>query len=509
MARVLRQSAGFAFFTAISRILGLLRDIAIAIVFGASGLTDAFLIAFRIPNVFRSLFAEGAFSQALVPLLIEYKTQHGVVAMEAFAAQVLLRLILVLSVLVVVIWFAAPVLALILAPGFSSDNAQFTTVITLLRLTFPYLLFISVAAFCAAWLNTWNRFAAPAVTPILLNLTLIAAAWGAWYFATGTIIYLGWGVLIAGILQCLFLFAFIVPLGFRPVLRWRRHPAIGRMLRLMFPTLISASATKLALLLDNILASFLAAGSVSWLYFSSRLIDLPAGMFGVAIGTVILPRLSRMNPELEAADYRRIIDWGLHSVLLIAIPSAAALFLLAEPIITTLFQHRAFTSENVLPTAQALRAYCIGLPFYMLARILTNAYFARFDARTPMHFAMVSILLNIILSVALIGVLAHVGLALGTVVGGVLNAILLYLTLCWRGWVVCDWRRWCVQLSRILGATVAMLWLLGHALDYIGSWNQFSLFGQMAYLSLLCFGGGAVYLGILWLGGLRRHHIDP
>src|ERR1051326_9163224 len=326
--------------TLVSRILGYARDFIIARAFGASLLTDAFFVAFRIPNLLRRLFAEGAFSQAFVPVLAEHKNRETPEANRTLIDGAATALLLALVLAAVVGIVAAPLIVWVSAPGFAKDPAKFGLTVTMLRITFPYIAFISLVAFSAGVLNTWNRFSIPAITPALLNVAFIA---GAAFFAghfDPPVLVLAWAVFAGGVLQLALQVPVLYRMGLLP--RWRldlSHPGVRRILKLMAPAAFGVSLSQLSLPLNTIFASFLVSGSVSWLYYADRLMEFPAGMLGVALGTILLPSLSKYYASSSREDYSKLLDWGLRITLLLAAPAAVALALLAVPLVTTLFQY--------------------------------------------------------------------------------------------------------------------------------------------------------------------------
>lgn len=416
--------------TFVSRILGFIRDMVIAHVFGADAYVDAFLVAFKLPNFMRRLFAEGAFSQAFIPVLSEVQTTKSADETRHFIGQVagtLGGILLAITVLAILI---SPLLIMLSAPGFSDDPIRFGLTSDMLRITFPYLLFISLTALCGAVLNCFGYFAAPAFTPVLLNLSLLTAAlWVAPQFDV-PIKALAFGVLIAGVLQFLFQWPFLwrAGLGFKPRFAWR-DPEVQRVVRLMVPALFGVSVAQINLYMDTLFATFLQAGSVSWLYFSLQLVNFPLGVFGVAIATVITPKLSRQVAEHNAKGYQKTIDWGIRMVLLLALPAAIGLLVLAKPLLITLFQYGRFDAFDVNMAALSLKAFALGLPGFMLVKVFTAGFYARQDIKTPVKIATFATLMNFILNLALIYPLAHLGLALSTTLASFANACGLFYLL--------------------------------------------------------------------------------
>lgn len=412
--------------TMISRILGFVRDMVIARFFGASAGADAFFVAFKIPNFFRRLFAEGAFSQAFVPVLAETKEKHGTEAVRHLVGAISYRLGLVLLVLTLFGVFGASLWMSVFAPGFRSDPEKFDLATSMLQLTFPYLMLISLVALSSALMNTYNRFAVPAFTPVWLNLVLIGAAIWLSPHLEQPVMALAWGVLLAGVVQLLFHLPFLWQMGLLPKPTRQSDPGVSEVKRLMLPALFGVSVAQINLLVDTILASFLVTGSVSWLYYSDRLMEFPLGVFGVALATVVLPGLSKKAANADWDGFKRDLDFALKLVALIALPAMLGLILLAQPLLVTLFFYGEFTAFDVLMSSQSLMAYALGLLGFILVKVLAPAFYARKDMKTPVKIAVAALLSNIVLNLLLIGPLAHVGLALATSLSAFLNAGLLY-----------------------------------------------------------------------------------
>ncbi|MFN2288401.1 MAG: murein biosynthesis integral membrane protein MurJ [Chromatocurvus sp.] len=510
---LLRSSAVVGSMTMLSRILGLVRDVVLAAFIGASANADAFFVAFKIPNFLRRLFAEGAFAQAFVPVLSDYREEGGQAAVRELIDRVAGVLGSALVVLTALTILAAPVVAAVFAPGFMRDPEKFALTANLIRVTFPYLLLISMTGLCGAILNSYGRFAVPAFTPVLLNLSLIGAATFAAPGFSEPAFALAWGVAFAGLIQLLFQLPFLYRLDLVPRPRWGlRHPGVRRILWLMVPALFGVSVSQINLLLDTVLASFLPTGSVSWLYYSDRLTELPLGVFGIAIATVILPSLSADQSAARPARFAQTLDWAVRGVLLIAVPATVALVMLAEPILVTLFQYGALSPHDVSMAAYSLRAYALGLCAYMLIKVLAPGFYARKDMMTPVSIGIRAMLANMVLNFAFVlpllfyANLGHVGLALATSVAAYLNAVLL-----WRGLLRDSIYRfssaWRAYIRRLLLATLAMfvvlLWLAAPTETWLGwSWARRSL-----ELALLCGAGAATYVVVHALTGTRLQHL--
>ena len=510
---LLRSSALVGSMTMISRVLGLLRDIVIAAFIGASANADAFFVAFKIPNFLRRLFAEGAFSQAFVPVLADYKEQGAHDAVQALVDRVAGVLGGTLLLLTLITVAASPIVAAIFAPGFVSQPEKFQLTADMIRITFPYLLLISMTGFCGAILNSYGRFAVPAFTPVFLNLSLIFAATVASPWFDEPVFALAWGVFFAGIIQLLFQLPSLYRLDLvpRPVFDGKDE-GVRRILKLMIPALFGVSVSQINLLLDTVLASFLPTGSVSWLYYSDRLAELPLGVFGIAIATVILPNLSAHRAAAREDQFASTLDWAMRSVLLIGLPATLALILLAEPILITLFQYGALTPTDVDMASLSLRAYSLGLIAFMLIKILAPGYYARKDTATPVKIGIIAMAANMVMNLAFVLRLlwyfnvGHVGLALATSASAWLNAGLLLRGLLKQG--VFTWQPgWGAYILRLFAATSAMtavVLLLGEGADV---WLDWSWQRRSLEILLVCGAGIAAYLLAHVLCGTRMRHL--
>ncbi len=490
-------------FTFLSRILGFVRDLVLAHAFGAGAATDAFFVAFKIPNFFRRLFAEGAFATAFVPVLSEYKEKRAFEDLKRFVDHIAGALGGVLLAITIIGVLFAPVIVMVFAPGFIGDADKQQLAGDMLRLTFPYLLFISLTAFCGAILNTYGKFGPPAIAPVLLNVCLIAAALWLAPQMERPVVALAWGVFIAGIIQFLFQLPFLAKLRLIPRFSIdRKDEGVKRVMWLMVPALFGVSVTQLNLLLDTLLASFLETGSISWLYYSDRLMEFPLGILGVALGTVILPNLSAKHASESTEGFSRTLDWALRWVLFLGLPSAVGLFVLAGPIIATLFQSDLFQPRDVEMAARSLMAYSLGLLSFIAIKVLAPGYFARQDTKTPVRIAIKAMTVNMVLNLILIFPLAHAGLALATTLSSSLNAWLLYRGLRNEG-IYQPAPGWWKHLLRALLACAAMaatlLWLAGD----LAAWTAMARLDKILTLLGLILAGGGVYLGVLFASGFR------
>lgn len=492
--------------TMISRILGFVRDAVIARAFGAGLYTDAFFVAFRLPNLLRRVFAEGAFSQAFVPILAEYRTQRGHAETRLLLDHVSALLALALFVVTLVGILAAPFIIYVTAPGFANVAHKFDVTVALLRVTFPYILFISLASLAGAILNSYGRFAIPAFTPTLLNVAFIAfALWLAPYFDP-PVMALGWAVFVGGILQLAFQLPHLARLGLLPRPRLvMGDPGVWRILKLMGPAIFGVSIGQISLLINTIFASFLVTGSVSWLYYADRLMEFPTGVLGVALGTILLPSLSRSHAEKSTEEYSRLLDWGLRLTLLLALPSALALAILAVPLIATLFQHGQFDAHDVRMSSQALMAYSAGLVGLILVKVLAPGFYARQDIRTPVRIGLITLGVTQLMNLAFIYPLRHAGLALAIGLGACVNAGLLYRRL--RSAEIFHpqpgWLRFAGQVGTALAVMGLVLWF---AMGSADSWLAGDAWKRALRLCVVVVLGAGAYFAVLALAGVRPRH---
>ncbi|MBT9568149.1 MAG: murein biosynthesis integral membrane protein MurJ [Thiobacillus sp.] len=500
---LLKALAAVSSMTLLSRVLGFVRDALVARVFGAGLLTDAFFVAFKIPNLLRRLFAEGAFSQAFVPILAEYKNRKGHDATQVLVNQVGTALTLVLVVVALLGVVGAPWVAYVSAPGFRAEPDKFALTVTLLRITFPYIIFISLVALAAGILNTHSKFSVPAFAPVLLNVAMIAATlWLAPYFDP-PILALGWGVALGGVLQLAWMLPHLLRINMLP--RPTRHindPGVHRILKLMAPATLGVSVAQISLLINTIFASFLETGSVSWLYYADRLMEFPAGMLGVALGTILLPSLAKHYADDNPADYSRLLDWGLRLTLLLAFPAAAALAVLAVPLITTLFHYGAFNAHDVTMTQRALVAYSLGLVGLILVKVLAPGFYARQNIRTPVKVAVFTLVATQLMNLIFIGPFGHAGLALAIGLGACLNAGFL-LHLLKKHQIYQPQPGWWAYMLRVLVAVAAMSALLYTTMGSAQWWLDAHFMERIIRLTLLVAGGIALYFVALGLMGFR------
>jgi len=547
--RLLRSTALVSAMTFISRVSGFVRDQVYAITFGASPAMDAFFVAFRIPNFLRRLSAEGSFSLAFVPVLSEYKETRSQAEVKELVDRVTGTLMAALLVLTGIAVLCSPWVIGIFAPGYDCNPAQHRLASDLLRITFPYLFFISLASLAGGILNSYHRFAVPAVSPVLMNVAMIAAALGIAPLFAQPVEGLAWGVLLAGVLQLAVQLPALKRLGLLP--RPRRpagHSGVRKIFKLMVPTLFGSSVAQVNLLFDTIVATFLLSGSVTWLYFTDRLLEFPLGMFGVAIGTVILPHLSARHASTDPEGFSKGMDWGLRLSLLIGVPACIGLVMTGVPLFSTMFQHGQFTAHDAEMSALSLRALALGLPAFLLVKVLAPGFYARQDTRTPVKAAVVSLLANVLFTILLLGGLlyltplgdaaraaantalvataeachkgvssllpasligplsripgAHACLALASALAGWLNAGQLwwYLRRDRVFHAQPGWGRFALQL---LVASVAMVIVLSLLLSQWQDWSTWPTVERLWKLTALIAAAGAAYAAALLATGFR------
>ncbi len=492
-------------YTLLSRLLGFVRDLVFAQVFGANAQTDAFFVAFKIPNFLRRLFAEGAFATAFVPVLTEYRTQRDLLELKDFVDHIAGALGLVLLILSLIGVVAAPLIVSLFAFGWVIDGegTKLALAAEMLRLTFPYLFFISLTAFAGGILNAHDRFAVPAFTPVLLNVCLIAAALWLAPQMEDAIVALAWGVLLAGITQFTFQLPFLARLKLLPRPRPGFHdPGVRRVLKLMVPALFAVSVTQINLMFDTILASFLVSGSISWLYYSDRLVEFPLGVLGIALATVILPRLSRRQAEAAPRAFSLTLDWGLRMTLVFGVPAAVGLMVLAGPMIATLFQSDVFDAQDVLMAQRSLMAYALGLQAFILIKVLAPGFYARQDTATPVKIGVIAMVANIALNLALIFPLKHAGLALATSLSAYLNAFLLMRHLR-RDAVYSPSSGWSRLIAQVAGAALLMAGLLAWLSPELSAWSEAARWTRVLWLAGLIALGAGIYGAALVTLGLR------
>ncbi|GBL53631.1 murein biosynthesis integral membrane protein MurJ [Pseudomonas citronellolis] len=500
---LLKSLAAVSSMTMISRVLGFVRDTIVARMFGAGMATDAFFVAFKLPNLLRRIFAEGAFSQAFVPILAEYKTQQGEEATRTFIAYISGLLTLVLALVTVLGILAAPWVIWITAPGFADTPEKFDLTTALLRVTFPYILLISLASLAGAILNTWNRFSVPAFVPTLLNVSMIVFSLFLTPYFDPPVMALGWAVLAGGLAQLLYQLPHLKKIGMLVLPRLNlRDTGVWRVLKQMGPAILGVSVSQISLIINTIFASFLAAGSVSWMYYADRLMELPSGVLGVALGTILLPSLAKTYASDDRHEYSRLMDWGLRLCFLLVLPCALALALIAEPLTVSLFQYGKFSANDALMTQRALIAYAVGLLGIILVKVLAPGFYARQNIRTPVKIALFTLVSTQAMNLVFIGPLKHAGLALAISLAACLNAGLLYWQL--RKHDLFEPQPgWAKFLGKLVLAVLVMSAVLLGLMHFMPAWDLGGMPLRLARLGVLVVAGVVAYFGMLALLGFR------
>ena len=506
---IIKSSSHFGFTTFISRISGFIRDILFASYFGANGNTDAFFVAFKIPNFFRRLFAEGAFSQAFVPVLQEYRLKRKDELIE-FVQSVFGNLFFALFIITALGMYFSENLVYLFAPGFIGDDNKSYLASQMLFITFPYLLFISLTAMCSGIFNSHDRFILTGITPVFLNLSLIFFTIFSSTIFLIPIISLSYGVLVAGVVQLLIQLPLMYKLGFLQLPKINFYN-IGSMkiLKLMGPAILGTAAVQINLLIDTIVASLLISGSISWLYFSDRLIELPLAIFGIAISIVILPVLSRQFQKKETKEYSTTLTKSIKLAILIAIPSMAGLIMLSAVIISTLFMYGSFTPEDVRMSSLSLITYSLGLPAFIFLKILVTAFYSRQDTKTPVIYSLIGISINIVANLTVLFFYlrtpfegAHAFIALATSLSAWIQVILMSYKLKSLGIIKENIFFNLSSLKIILGVGI-MLLALG-TYENLSPFNyETSVYTRSGYLITSIFSGAFIYFISLWLLGLR------
>jgi putative peptidoglycan lipid II flippase len=489
----------------LSRVLGFIRDTIIARAFGAGMATDAFFIAFKLPNLLRRIFAEGAFSQAFVPILAEYKSQQGEEATRTFVAYVTGLLTLALALVTVLGIVFAPWVIWATAPGFANTPEKFQLTSDLLRVTFPYILLISLSSLAGAILNTWNRFSVPAFVPTLLNLSMIVFALFLTPYFHPPVMALGWAVLAGGLLQLLYQLPHLKKIGMLVLPRLNlRDTGVWRVMKQMLPAMLGVSVSQISLIINTIFASFLVAGSVSWMYYADRLMELPSGVLGVALGTILLPILSKTYANKDRHEYSRILDWGLRLCFVLVLPCTLALGLLAEPLTVSLFQYGKFDGHDALMTQRALIGYAVGLLGIIVVKVLAPGFYAQQNIRTPVKIAIFTLVVTQAFNVLFVfGIhLAHAGLALAISMGACLNGLLLFWQLRKQD-LFQPQPGWPVFLIKLLVAVSVMSAVLLGLMHVMPAWSDGQMLDRFLRLGGLVIAGVVAYFGMLLLLGFR------
>lgn len=513
-AKLFKSGMIVSVMTLISRVLGLVRDVVTANVLGAGAMADVFLMVNRIPNFLRRLFAEGAFSQAFVPVLSEVKAKHGDDAVRELMAKASGTLGLIVTGVTLLGMIGSPVLMALFGMGWfeaylsgEPEGDKYLHASALLKITFPYLWFITFVALSGAILNTYNKFAVAAFSPVFLNIAMIGAAIYLSPYFDDASSALAWGVFLGGLLQFLFQLPFLAKAGLLVKPRWAwQDEHVTRIRKLMLPALFGVSVSQINLLLDAIIASFLMTGSVAWLYYSDRLLEFPLGMFGIAIATVILPSLSRQFATENHQEFKRTLDWSISIICLLGLPSMAGLIVLAEPILLTVFAHGKFTIFDASQSSLSLIAYASGLLPLMLIKVLAPAFYARQDIKTPVRIGIIAMVANMVFNLMLAPFISYVGLALATAMSGGLNAWLLYHGLVKRDIYQCGTATlWLIAKAALAaGLMAAALWWLSPA---ISQWQQMAFSAKAQQLTFLVIVAVPAYFALLWLFGIRLNQL--
>jgi len=500
---LLKSLAAVSSMTMFSRVLGFARDAIVARVFGAGMATDAFFVAFKLPNLLRRIFAEGAFSQAFVPILAEYKSKQGEDATRVFVAYVSGLLTLALAIVTVIGMLAAPWVILVTAPGFADTADKFNLTSQLLRITFPYILLISLASLAGAILNTWNRFSVPAFAPTFLNVSMIGFALFAAPYFHPPVLALAWAVTVGGVLQLVYQLPHLKKIGMLVLPRINlRDAGAMRVVKQMGPAILGVSVSQISLIINTIFASFLVSGSVSWMYYADRLMEFPSGVLGVALGTILLPSLSKSFSSGNQEEYCRLMDWGLRLCFLLALPSAVALGILAKPLTVSLFQYGKFTAFDAAMTQRALIAYSVGLMGLIVVKVLAPGFYSRQDIKTPVKIAIVTLLMTQVMNLAFIGPLKHAGLSLSIGLAACLNASLLYWQLR-KQKIFTPQPGWSHFLLRLVIAVVVMAAALVGMLYVMPDWATGTMPYRLLRLMIVVGAGIVAYFVTLALLGFK------
>ncbi|WP_158367624.1 murein biosynthesis integral membrane protein MurJ [Candidatus Williamhamiltonella defendens] len=505
---LLKSLATVSSMTFFSRILGFTRDAIVAKTFGAGVASDAFFVAFKLPNLLRRIFAEGAFSQVFVPILAEYKNQKGEEATRTFVAYISGALSLVLIMITALGILVAPWIIYVTVPGFCDTPDQFALTLTssLLRITFPYIFLISLASLAGVLLNTWNHFSIPAFTPTLLNISMIGFALFAAPYFDPPILALAWGVLLGGVLQLFYQLPFLKKIGMLVLPRINlKHAGSWRVMKQMCPAILGVCVSQISLIINTIYASFLVSGSVSWMYYADRLIEFPSGILGAALGTILLPYLAKSFANGEVLEYSRLIDTGLRLCFLLALPAAFALIIIAKPLTLSLFQYGKFTAFDAKMTQRALIAYSIGLPGLIIIKVLSPGFYSRQDIKTPMKIALFTLFMTQIMNLIFIGPLKHAGLSLSISLAACLNAALLYWQLRKKN-IFQSQSGWYPFIAKLLMAVSVMCLVLFGLLSIMPPWDLGGMTYRLFRLSGIVIAGAISYFAVLLILGVRLRH---
>jgi putative peptidoglycan lipid II flippase len=504
---LLKAALSISTMTLLSRITGMISLVIGTTLFGSGAAMDAFLAAWRIPNFLRRLFGEGAFSQAFVPVFADYRAKRTVDETKLLADHVASVLALVLFVVTLIGVIAAPFLIYAMASGFNADPNKFNLAVMMLRITFPYILFISLVALSAGILNTFSSFKTPAFTPVLLNLCTIAASLFLAPYLNPPILALAWGGLIGGMIQLAFQIPALQRIHMLPKISFnfkaaRADPGVGRILKLMAPATLGVSVAQISLLINTQIASYLGDGAVSWISNADRLMEFPSAMLGVALGTVLLPSLVKQHAAADTTAYSNLLDWGLRVTLLLTLPAAVGLGLLATPLISTIFFHGKFLANDVMMTRAALIAYSVGLTGIILIKVLAPGFYARQNIKTPVKIAIFTLVVTQLFNLIFVPYFKHAGLALSTGLGACVNAGLLLYFIRKHGLYAprAEWLTFALKIAVALYFMGGALWrLMGDE----SSWLTMTTMARVIKLSIVIVSGMIVYFASLWAMGFR------
>ena len=506
-SKIINNLLSFSSLTIISRILGFLRDMVIARSFGVSIATDAFFVAFKLPNLLRRITAEGAFTQAFIPTLSDYKNKSKK-EFNAFLNKVVTILSVILLLITIIGVFASPWLIYISAPGFEYGSYQFNLASDLLRITFPYIFLISIVAMFGGVLNTFGKFAAPAFSPVFLNLSFIVAALFFHDYFEEPVTVLAWAVFFGGVIQLLFQYPFILKLGWSPKLDLDlKDDGVWKVLKLMGPAIIGVSITQISLLINTVFASFLQQGSVSWLYFADRLMEFPAGVLGVALSTVFLPALSSSFSSKNYEEFNKLMNWSTRIGLLVSIPSAIGIAILSIPLITTLFYYGKFSEIDLVMTHKALFAYSFGLIGLIMIKVFAPIFYSQKNIKTPVKIAVITLFVTQAMNLILIPYFQHVGLALAISIGATFNAAMLFFAIKKMNDFKIEATTLIFLIKVILSASVMgiVLFFINPNFEY---WVGIDFINRIFLLLGLVFIGAMIFIGILFILGVKINNLS-
>ncbi|QCI17151.1 murein biosynthesis integral membrane protein MurJ [Buchnera aphidicola (Aphis helianthi)] len=499
---LLKSLFSLSFMTLISRILGFLRDLVIAHIFGVSIYTDAFFVAFKIPNLLRRLFFEGAFSQSFVPILIYYKSYKKIKYTKDFIASLSGLIIIFLSIIILLGIIFSSYIIEFSAPGFTQSIQKFQISSTLLKIMFPYILLVSLSSLYSSILNSWNYFSIPALAPSILNITIIILSIFFNSFFQPSILVLAWSVIIGGIIQLIYQLPSLIKINMFIMPNFNfNNIGLLKVLKKIGPCLIGASANQISLIFNTIFASLLNSGSISWMYYADRLIEFPIGMLGVSLSTILFPSLSKSYSKNRFKEYKQLLHWGFRIGLILSLPSSIILFVLAKPLVVILFQYGKFTNFDVLMTQKALELYSIGLVAFILVKVLSSAFYASQEVNIPTRIALFTLSITQILNPCLIFYFQHAGLALSFSISGWINFFLLYWKMYQKKLIHFNFNE-CIFIFRLLIAILSMTFVLIFMIYFIPLYDISSFFTKITRLFIILFVSGMIYLISLYFLGI-------